>query len=283
MSVVAQHVEISKAQSRREFREDAEAASARRTKAGHHGRRTSCDRFLPRSKLRSAWIEFLGRLSWDVFATLTYRPPPQCRDREDRPRFVPWNGPSGEVLIRNVRRWLWLWQLKTAIDRGQAWLADDGGHDPFAVMTKDRTSHPRHARGSWPNAHRHGRCYPQWIAGIEPHKSGVLHAHVMIHWSDRLQDLTRTDGWCLWFQQYGRAEIEAPRDDEHVAAYCSKLYTVKGADLHMSTSFDAYRPLRREPFVAADVVRRLLRDDRSLSESMVGVAIACPPQARGAV
>jgi len=134
-----------------------------------------------RSVLREAWAEFLGRVPWHVFATLTYRRPT-----------------GAEVLIKNINRWLWLWQLKTAIERGQASLAYDGGHDPFGPPPRDRTSHPRRARGPWPNAYRHGRCYAQWVAGIEPHKSGRLHAHVMIHWSDRLNGLRRTDGWKLW-------------------------------------------------------------------------------------
>lgn len=244
MSVVAQRVRISKAQSRREFGEDAEAASARRNKAGHHGRRTSCDRFFFQSKLRGAWAEFLGCLPWDVFATLTFKRPT-----------------GEEVLVRNIGRWLWLWQLKTAIDCEMAWLEDDGGHDPFKPP-QSRDTHARRARGPWPNAYRKGRCYAQWVAGIEPHKSGRLHAHVMIHWSDRLKDLTRTDGWRIWFDQYGFARIESPRSELDVAAYCTK-YVVKGGDLYLSKSLDAYKPLTREPFSPAEVTRRLCQDDAS--------------------
>jgi len=100
----------------------------------------------------------------------------------------------------------------------------------------------------------------------------------MIHWSDRLNGLRRTDGWKLWFDQYGFAKVEEPRSDLDVAAYCTK-YVVKGGDLYFSTSFDGYKPLRRESFVAADVARRLLLDTSEIKGTEIGFANACPPAA----
>lgn len=256
MSVVTQYAPISKAKHRR-------CVSERVARVSVRPRNTSRPPLADR--LRFGWTDFLSRIPWDVFATLTYRPPLSCADREDRSRFKVWNGPSAEVLVRNVKRWLWLWQLRIAIERGQAWLADDGGHDPFSVISRDRVTVPRRARGPWANAYRSGRCYAQWIIGIEPHKSGILHAHVMIHWSDRLKNLRHRDGWELWFQQYGRADIDEPRSGHDVARYLSKAYTVKGGDLYLSPSFNAIKPLKREPFVAADLVQRLLREDSTPS------------------
>lgn len=256
MGVVTQHARISKAKVRGYARERVDAVSA----TPRDARPPAADRFPLRSKLRDAWVEFLGRVTWHVFATLTYRRPT-----------------GEEVLIRNIERWLWLWQLQTAVERGQARLADDGGHDPFKPKPSG-DSYPRRARGAWPNAYRHGRCFPHWVAGVEPQKSGRLHAHVLIHWSDRLNGLRRTDGWRLWFEQYGFAKLEEPRSGLDVAAYCTK-YVVKGGDLYLSPSFDACKPLRREPFVAADLVRRFLRDDRTPSRPTAGGATACPPVA----
>lgn len=159
-----------------------------------------------RKEILDGWVELLTRYRWDVFATLTWR-----------------NPTSAEVIIKNLKWWLWNWQLETAIKRGLAWLDDECK-----------------ARGPWANAYRRGRRRPVWVIGIEPHKSGRLHAHAMIQWDDGLNDLNRQHGWRIWHSAYGRARIEPPRSQEDVAEYCSK-YVVKDGDVTLSPSFKAAR------------------------------------------
>ena len=177
--------------------------------------------------VRDGWAEFLGRYGWDAFATLTYR-------------GSAW---ANEQVVRNFRTWLFRWQVVTAIERGQCSESVRPRHDAYGREVG--TSVKR--RGTWWNGYRKGRAFPVWVLGVEPQKSGKLHAHAIIRWSPALPDLSRWTGWHLWTGarsegafDHGFARIEPPRCQDDVAGYVSK-YVVKGGELHLSPSFDAAR------------------------------------------
>lgn len=157
--------------------------------------------------VRSGWSEFLGRYRWDVFATLTYAQAVR----------------SSEKVLRDFHGWLWSWQVEAAISRGLACRSESG-----------RVS------GAWANGYRKGRFRPVWVVGVEPHRSGALHAHAVVKWSDRLPDLRRSVGWSLWTEgrANGWSRLEPPRCQGDVTDYVSK-YVTKGEDLFLSPSFSA--------------------------------------------
>jgi len=78
--------------------------------------------------------------------------------------------------------------------------------------------------------------------------------------------------WAFTLRAFGA------RKNVAVGSFFTK-YVVKGGDLYFSTSFDGYKPLRRESFVAADVARRLLLDTSEIKGTEIGFANACPPAA----
>jgi hypothetical protein len=83
----------------------------------------------------------------------------------------------------------------------------------------------------------------QGIAGIEPHKSGRLHAHLVVGHPDL--DLAaaefgqvRQDIRQIAQDLYGWSKVEVARSAEGVTAYCSK-YLVKGGELVLSPGLGA--------------------------------------------
>ncbi len=177
--------------------------------------------------VRAGWAEFLARYQWDVFATLTYAG----------------NVWAEEKVLRNFRTWLHKWQERTAIERGLCKIRTKERRDGYGRVTVTHV----HRSGAWSNNIRKGRGHPVWVLGVEPHKSGRLHAHAIIKWSNLLPNLERRLGWHLWHEPraksgfgFGVARIEPPQSQGDVATYVSK-YVVKGGDLYLSPSFDAAR------------------------------------------
>lgn len=177
--------------------------------------------------VRAGWAELLSRYKWDAFATLTYADPV-------------W---ACEKIVRDFQRWLFTWQLETALDRQLAVVETRTRFDAYG---RETSSHQK-IHGSWYNSYRKGRCRPIWVLGVERHQSGSLHAHAIIKWSEFLPDLERRLGWELWAGTkheagygHGFARIEPPRDQEDVAGYVSK-YVVKGGEIYLSPSFNAHR------------------------------------------
>lgn len=178
--------------------------------------------------VREGWAELLSRYEWNAFATLTYANPVY----------------SSEKVLRDISRWLWRWQLETAVERG---LADrrlvGGGVDVYGNPREPRERYC----GTWPNSYRKGRARPVYVVGVEPHRSGALHAHAIIRYSRMLPDLDRRHAWRLWHQPpdlggfgHGLARIEPPRGQDDVASYVAK-YVVKGGEVYVSPSFNARR------------------------------------------
>ncbi|MCA9280711.1 MAG: hypothetical protein H6812_13645 [Phycisphaeraceae bacterium] len=169
--------------------------------------------------VRAGWSELLARYQWDTFATLTYGGSVWC----------------DEKIVRNFRTWLFRWQEFTAIERGL--LTVTPGDDGERVKR----------RGPWWNNYRKGRAFPTFVLGIEPHKSGKLHAHAIIRWSPLLPNLEHRLGKRLWYEGkdkggfgFGFARTESPRCQNDVADYVAK-YVTKGGEIVLSASFDAAR------------------------------------------
>lgn len=191
------------------------------------GPRTTKTVLLPDDAVREGWAEFLSRYQWDVFATLTYR-------------GSAW---AEEKVYRNFKSWLYAWQLRTAIERG---LCTEQRRPKLDAYNRTIGCTIRYS-GRWYNKYRKGRAFPVYVVGIEPQKSGKLHAHAIIKWSDSLPDLYRGTGHHLWTGpmaeggfDHGISRIGPPRCQGDVAGYVSK-YVVKGGDLYLSPSFDAAR------------------------------------------
>jgi len=179
------------------------------------------------ANVRAGWAELPSRYEWHVFATLTYK----------EPVWTP------EKVLRDFKRWLWAWQLDTAVDRGLADTRIDQKHDGYGRLRSSKQK----VAGPWFNSYRKGRARPVWLLGVEHHRTGALHAHAIIKWSDQLPDLDRRLGWKLWNASkreggfgHGFARIEPPRGQDDVASYVSK-YVVKGGEVYLSASFDAHR------------------------------------------
>ena len=177
--------------------------------------------------VRAGWAELLSRYQWDAFATLTYANSVR----------------TSEKVLRDFRRWLKRWQVETAVQRGLVTRSTTTRTDAYGrtISTDEKLS------GSWHNAYRKGRAFPVWVLGVEQHRSGTLHSHAIIKWSDHLPDLDRRLGWSLWFNSkaeggfgHGIARIEPPRGQSQVATYVAK-YVVKGGEVYPSPSFDARR------------------------------------------
>ncbi len=177
------------------------------------------------ANVRAGWSDLLSRYEWDAFATLTYS-------------GAVW---AAEKVVRNFREWLYRWQVETAIARGLCTERKRPRVDRSGQVVGVRVD----LSGPWRNNYRKGRADPVWVLGVEPHKSGRLHAHALVRWSPLLPDLERRRGWHLWSAAreagglgHGFARIEPPRGQDSVAEYVTK-YVVKGGELYLSPSFDA--------------------------------------------
>jgi len=93
-----------------------------------------------------------------------------------------------EAVERSLRAWLREWATEnTSNSVGRSWAA---------------------GRRGW------------WVAGIEPHQSRRLHAHVLLaggcgHWD-------RRRAWEIWYRKWGMAKIEPCLDSESASEYLSK-------------------------------------------------------------
>jgi hypothetical protein len=178
------------------------------------------------SEVRDGWTRLLCRYKWDCFATLTFSKRTLCQERAEHC----WD------------RWLWRWQVQTAVERRLLTSETVKITDVYGRPTREVLR----LRGWWWNQWRAGRGRPVYVIGLETHQSGGLHIHGMIRWSELLKGLSREAGWRLWRELppvglgYGLfARIEPPRSQNDVSAYVSK-YVVKGGEVLLSGSFDGH-------------------------------------------
>lgn len=75
-----------------------------------------------------------------------------------------------------------------------------------------------------------------FVIALEPHKSGILHIHALPGSSVDLNAMALRVTWKeWWFQHFGIAGIEKPKDAGDVQGYCSK-YVIKGGELEISAN-----------------------------------------------
>lgn len=161
-------------------------------------------------RVREAYAEFICRYFYDAFATLT------------------WSKPAGrEQVLRDFKTWLSTWMGNVAVSRGLArWVETSG-------------SQAARLRGHWPNQTRKGHQCVVWVLGIEPHKSGRLHAHALLVFPECFGEVKRKEGWELWKAWHGWSRIEEPRSQSEVGSYVSKYVVKDRSELVFSPSFGA--------------------------------------------
>lgn len=156
-------------------------------------------------ELHESYADVLSRYPWDCFATLTWRSP---------------TGP--EKIVRDFRTWIARWMGNEAVLRRMGrWQAGRHGHrlrGPFARKRSDK-------------------CV--WVLGVEPHKSGKLHAHALLKFPECFGEVQRVHGWELWFERHGIAKLVPPRSQHGSASYVAKYVTKSESELVFSESFDA--------------------------------------------
>lgn len=168
----------------------------------------------PACPVASAYAVLLAREPWHWFCTLTFSPTKQVWDRCSRrertvERFHPLRGMHLEAADK-AYRWF-LFELNKTL-YGKNWRRVPHG----GVV---------------------------WARGQEFHKSGRVHFHAVMAAPDC--DLNRVANryrWHeLWYREFGRNQIECPRDQDDVLGYVSK-YVAKDGEVDFSPNFGAVRP-----------------------------------------
>lgn len=158
-----------------------------------------------------AWASLLGSVSWDHFCTLTYRAPVR----------------AAEKVERDVRAFVFGWCLEEAVRRGQATVEADG-----------RPGKRGRIKGAFWRDWRAGRNHPQWVVGIEHHRDGPLHAHLLVRWSRRSRCRSFAAAAKVWHHDMkaGFVQVERCRSDLKASGYVAK-YAAKGGDVALSPNF----------------------------------------------
>lgn len=169
----------------------------------------------PSDDVAAGYASLLAREPWHWFATLTFSPTKRVFDRcsgKERvvDRFHPIRGMHLEAADKAYRWWV------TEINRrlyGRNWKRGAGG-----VV---------------------------WARGQEFHKSGRVHFHAVLAAPDGdLNKLASRYHWHeLWFREFGRNQIERPRDQDEVVGYVSK-YVAKDGEVDFSRNFGKAKPLQ---------------------------------------
>jgi hypothetical protein len=170
----------------------------------------------PSDDVAAGYAELLAREPWHWFATLTFSPTKRVFDRcsgKQRvvDRFHPIRGMHLEAADKAFR-W-WLRQINENL-YGKRWMRSPGG----------------------------GLV---WARGQEFHKSGRVHFHAVLAAPDGdLNKLASRYHWHeLWFKEFGRNQIERPRDQDEVVGYVSK-YVAKDGEVDFSQNFGKQHPPR---------------------------------------
>lgn len=174
--------------------------------------------------LRAGWSAFLARYEYDCFATITFK-----------------NARRDPFEIHNAfQMFLYRWQLTEAMAQGMAEIKRKPREDAYGRKLPDRVK----TTGKYMNAYKRGHYRPVYCLGVEPHKSGDLHAHAVIRFTTPFE-MKRTVGWRIWTtddfslsMNMGWSRIEPPKSQGDVLGYCSK-YVTKGGELFLSRSFNS--------------------------------------------
>jgi hypothetical protein len=187
----------------------------------------------------SGYASLLAREPWHWFATLTFSPVKTVTDRHSGKllrveRFHPLRGMHLEAADKAFR-W-WMFEINKNL-YGKNWRRIP-----------------------------HGGLV--WARGQEFHKSGRVHFHAVIAAPDGdLNKLASRYHWHeLWFREFGRNQIERPRDQDEVVGYVSK-YVAKDGEVDFSQNFGKEQPPRlfdaEQDRTAGVLTRPAFVDDRS--------------------
>lgn len=160
------------------------------------------------------WVELLAREPWHWFCTLTFSPTRQITDkytgeRKTVERFHPIRGMHLEAADKAFR---------------------------FFVHSLNRKLYGNNFRRI-----PHGGVI--WARGQEFHKSGRVHFHSLFAAPDcDLNKATSRYYWHeWWYREFGRNQIESPRDQDDVLGYVSK-YVAKDGEVDLSSNFGRVIP-----------------------------------------
>jgi len=80
-----------------------------------------------------------------------------------------------------------------------------------------------------------------YALGVEPHRSGRLHAHALVKFPECFGEVKFRYAAELWFKWHGGSRFELPQTVDDVSSYVSKYVTHPSCDLLLSPSFEAPR------------------------------------------
>lgn len=171
---------------------------------------------VPSETVAEGYARLLEREPWHWFATLTFSPSKTVMDRYTRkPRVVDRFHPLRGMHVEAADK-AWRWWVARVNEElyGKRWMRKPHG----GVV---------------------------WARGQEFHKSGRVHFHGVLAAPDC--DLnavaSRYRFHELWYREFGRNQIERPRDQDDVVGYVSK-YVTKDGEVDFSLNFGRERPLQ---------------------------------------
>ncbi|MDQ3525128.1 MAG: hypothetical protein M3451_08765, partial [Chloroflexota bacterium] len=156
-----------------------------------------------------AYVDLLAREPWHWFATLTFSPEKKVRDK--------WTGE-----LRKVDRFHPIHGMHLeAADKAFRWFNFELNKSLYG--------------NNWRRV-PHGGVV--WARGQEFHRSGKVHFHCLYAAPDvDLNSVASRYYWHeVWFREFGRNQIERPRDQDDVLGYVSK-YVTKDGEVDMSPNF----------------------------------------------
>ncbi len=161
-----------------------------------------------------AYVDLLAREPWHWFATLTFSPEKKVRDK--------WTGE-----LRKVDRFHPIHGMHLeAADKAFRWFNFELNKSLYG--------------NNWRRV-PHGGVV--WARGQEFHRSGKVHFHCLYAAPDvDLNSVASRYYWHeVWFREFGRNQIERPRDQDDVLGYVSK-YVTKEGEVDISPNFGQERP-----------------------------------------
>ena len=169
----------------------------------------------PSCPVAAGYAELLAREPWHWFCTLTFSPTRKVRDK--------WTGE-----LRSIDRFHPI--------HGMHLEAADKAFKYFVRCLNEQIY-----GNNWRRAHKGGGVI--WARGQEFHKSGRVHFHsVMAAPNLDLNTAASRYYWHeWWYREFGRNQIERPRDQDEVTEYVSK-YVSKEGEVDFSANFGTAKP-----------------------------------------
>lgn len=180
------------------------------------------------SEVHQSWCDLLHRYIWQEFSTLTFK--------------LPMRDPVRLVQMANL--WMTKRHFAKAASEGTAVKYSKSKRDAYDRPLPESTGY----KGKFANYWRRGKGRPVWVMAIEPHKSGALHAHMLINYTIPTGPLCRIEGTRIWKDElgFGFCRTLPVKNQGGVNGYVAK-YVLKGNrpgsgwynDIQFSKTFNA--------------------------------------------